>query len=815
MRNCVNDAPVLTRNITTQTGLEDNVKILNLREFFSDPDGDQLTFSVNETSLEENIMIVINGNQAIFTPKGNWNGESFLSFKSTDGNRTTFSNGFVLQVLPVNDAPVIGNISEVKIVEGSIARLVVSVTDPDGDNFTISYSSKLNAQGEWQTNIGDAGVYTINVIANDGKGGAAAKQATVIVIGKLLINEFVSNSITNEWVEIYNPGNNVNLSGFSLEDSEGNKKMLSGIVNRMGFIAFENLGFQLNNEGDAIILKLNNEEVDKIAYGNYDDGNINDNVLAPGFGESAGRDPDGTNNWIEFERPTKALPSNADVIPPTVELISPANAETFTQTRDVSFSFKAADNGNNIECGVFTNINGNFNYLNPKRIENNTISNIAITNIQDGNYIWNVRCTDGISQSFAPENRTFAISAPDAPLISPIENKIVKENQTLEFIVSATDQDGDSIVITTENLPENASFDSSLNKFSWRPRFNQDGEYKVRFIAKDSTNKTSSLETSIKVEDVEFFEFGDAETCDIIDRDIRITIENPDENDDFEIGDEVEVSVKIKNSADEDVDLDVNVYLYDLTDDEAVEDTDDDLSVDEKDTEELDFTLKIPDDLDLNNKFAVYVIAQEESDEFCNAEFSKIKIERSKEKLKIRSIALFPENPRVGDSVTANVNVRNIGTKDIDGAYLTLINEDLELDLKSERFDIEKFDDEDSEIISFNFLVSDDADAKSYPLEVKLYYQGLTENSTANLNILSGLQVLGYDKSDLIDTEIDFVDYEINTTPVNPVEFYEQKNEVSNGDLMNYILWIIDAVLILGILATIILIIVVVVRRSR
>ncbi|MCP4613007.1 MAG: hypothetical protein GY845_30305, partial [Planctomycetes bacterium] len=52
-------------------------------------------------------------------------------------------------------------------------------------------------------------------------------------------------------------------------------------------------GFGLNNSGDTIILKSNGIEIDRVAYGNWDDGNSANNAPRPGKDESAGRCPDG------------------------------------------------------------------------------------------------------------------------------------------------------------------------------------------------------------------------------------------------------------------------------------------------------------------------------------------------------------------------------------------------------------------------------------------------------------------------------------------------------------------------------------------
>ncbi len=822
LKNCINDPPVFNGPIPTQVWLEDQVKVVNLNDYFSDPDGASLTFDVAETSNENNLMLVINGNLAIFTPRENWNGQDYISFRASDGNRNITSNRFNLQVTGVNDAPTVQNISEVKVVEGGLAHVVINATDIDGDTLTISYSNKFNSLGEWQTHQGDAGLYTVNAIVSDGVT-STTKSFNVDVIGKIYVNEF---STSGNWVELYNPVNHeIDLSGFTLEDNSGVRKQLSGKIPANGFFVAENLGFNLGNE-DSIVLKLNDQEVNRIDYGG------SSIILKPENGKSSGRDPDGSDNWIIFEHPTKGLASNADVIPPTVELISPNDSAIFTESRDVTFEFKAVDNRNNLECGIFSNLNGNFNYLNPKHVENDTVSSINLLGIADGSYLWNVRCTDGVSTSFA-ENRSFVVSAPDAPTILPVGNKEVRENQTIQFIVSATDQDNDAVVLSASDLPNNASFNNG--NFSWVPDFDQQGEHKVRFTATDSTNRTSSQEISINVVDVEQPpKFSDAETCDSVNNSIKVTISDPKANDKFELGETIDVKVKIKNSGKEDADLDVNAYLYDITSDNSVKDDGSSISVNKGDTETVEFSLTVPENTDDTDKFAIYVNAQESPTEFCNSNFVKIVIERPKDKLEIKNVLVSPDTPRRGDRVDLRVDVRNIGSKSQNDVYVTVDNSDLGLHLRSDTFKLERFDKDDSQAVDLHFTLPDDVEEADYPLTVQAHFGGGVENKIVDLYTLSSSAPvnsntnLAYNTgtssgsgNSNVDSGVVYVDK--NAKPVTttktttvPVRQTTYKSvQMSDGDLMGSIVWIIDAILIIGIVIILILVIITVSRKPK
>ena len=80
-------------------------------------------------------------------------------------------------------------------------------------------------------------------------------------------------------------------------------------------------------------------------------------------------------------------------------------------------------------------------------------------------------------------------NANDAPVWDSIGAKTIDEGQTLEFRVSASDPDGDSLILTAD-LPPNASFLDSGNgagSFTFNPTFTQSGLYNVTFIASDGS----------------------------------------------------------------------------------------------------------------------------------------------------------------------------------------------------------------------------------------------------------------------------------------------------------------------------------------
>ena len=87
------------------------------------------------------------------------------------------------------------------------------------------------------------------------------------------------------------------------------------------------------------------------------------------------------------------------------------------------------------------------------------------------------------------------------PVLASIGSKMVNEAQVLQFRISGTDPDGDSVHFSALNVPANATFADSGNgagSFTFNPDYNQAGIYSVIFIAGDK-NLADSEVVSITV----------------------------------------------------------------------------------------------------------------------------------------------------------------------------------------------------------------------------------------------------------------------------------------------------------------------------
>ncbi len=142
--------------------------------------------------------------------------------------------------------------------------------------------------------------------------------------GDLVINELVSDPADNdvEWIEIYNKtSHNIDLSGWWIEDGSKTKTILSeelGVSGSDRYKVIEKPNGNLNNSGDIIILyDSTGKIIDQVVYGNWNDGNIEDNAPAAADPGSTARKFDGNNtynNFYDFDFTLKPTKGSSNII---------------------------------------------------------------------------------------------------------------------------------------------------------------------------------------------------------------------------------------------------------------------------------------------------------------------------------------------------------------------------------------------------------------------------------------------------------------------------------------------------------------------
>tara|TARA_Y100000310_G_C20659838_1_gene804102 strand:- start:86 stop:2008 length:1923 start_codon:yes stop_codon:yes gene_type:complete len=137
-----------------------------------DIDGDNVTYTFDGISGAD-----ISDNKLVWNTDSGDSGDYTITITASDGECETTSS-FDVEVTDsddddeddedVNVCPVI-TASDITADEGTLVSSTVTVTDEDSDSFTITYSTPLDSNGQWQTTLADAGVYTAYAYADDGE----------------------------------------------------------------------------------------------------------------------------------------------------------------------------------------------------------------------------------------------------------------------------------------------------------------------------------------------------------------------------------------------------------------------------------------------------------------------------------------------------------------------------------------------------------------------------------------------------------------------------------------------------------------------
>ncbi len=141
----VNDKPSLS-TITDQNINEDNV--FNTKLNAKDADGDELTFGA---TADNDAKIKLIKNNLTVTPPPNFYGPINISLAVSDGKATDESS-FILNVQPINDAPVLESIFFKTEPNRNQVNLMISGFDVDGDNLIYSVVGDGGAEFDIQKN---------------------------------------------------------------------------------------------------------------------------------------------------------------------------------------------------------------------------------------------------------------------------------------------------------------------------------------------------------------------------------------------------------------------------------------------------------------------------------------------------------------------------------------------------------------------------------------------------------------------------------------------------------------------------------------
>lgn len=119
-----------------------------------------------------------------------------------------------------NRPPVIDSINKLSVLETETIRVSPVVSDPDGDDITLSFSAPLSVDGSWTPDFGDRGEYEVTITASDGMAQTTEDFTLVVerrnrapVIKSIDAITVLENEVVSIPVQAYDPdGDDVFIS---------------------------------------------------------------------------------------------------------------------------------------------------------------------------------------------------------------------------------------------------------------------------------------------------------------------------------------------------------------------------------------------------------------------------------------------------------------------------------------------------------------------------------------------------------------------------------------------------------------------------
>ncbi|MBU3941175.1 MAG: putative S-layer protein [Nanoarchaeota archaeon] len=349
-----------------------------------------------------------------------------------------------------------------------------------------------------------------------------------------------------------------------------------------------------------------------------------------------------------------------------------------------------------------------------------------------------------------------------------------------------SDADGNLIVV---NYPltgsilvgETKTFDFNADI----PKNMENGNYWVEVTVADGI-ASDTFKLNIEVQ---------PELCDITadDSDLRIDINEPDNNEDYYPGD---------NIGNDDLEIVVEACLYDEDGKEVTCQESDSQDVDENRDEDFSFDLEIPaDDEDMaEGDYLLYIFAYEDKDEICTVADDVIDIDFKRENHQViaKNIQVSPRTVTPGDTVSFIVDLFNAGTKDEDGVYVIVRESYLKTNEQSNFYDIEAFDENDNTATArLSVVIPENAQNKDYRFEVIVFF----DDGAESIGYVETVTVTGASEQIVVDEDETLSDEQEDTSGVTGAVTFYPTSKISSwlGDgKQSTIFWIIgDLVLVI------------------
>ena len=303
--------------------------------------------------------------------------------------------------------------------------------------------------------------------------------------------------------------------------------------------------------------------------------------------------------------------------------------------------------------------------------------------------------------------------------------------------IDLTDEDGDAITVTyssittltpgtTATVTVNIDYDENIDL----------GVYAGNVTVSTTQLETDTMTFSIEVEP-KICKNGQQNPSKL-----SIEIEEPDNGDDFYVGETIDIEVNVDNNANEDLDIVVKAILYNIdTNKKIASEETNSFELEESEDQDVTISLQIPNnvDFDEDDEYKIFVKVYEDGHEgdYCSFDKIEVEIDRKKDYVIMDDISAVPSIVEQGETFDLTVDVLNVGTRDQNNVNVRVISADVEIDEKSQSFNLESYDEDANEYRArFTLDVPEDTTPGDYYIQVSLEYASEYETDLIKVTVL-------------------------------------------------------------------------------
>ncbi|MBI4154505.1 hypothetical protein HY498_00260 [Candidatus Woesearchaeota archaeon] len=319
-----------------------------------------------------------------------------------------------------------------------------------------------------------------------------------------------------------------------------------------------------------------------------------------------------------------------------------------------------------------------------------------------------------------------------------INATIVNGNSSITLKVAASDLKNNNTIITPGSFSDIilAASETKAVSFKFNIPTNVDlGDYKGSFTFTNSVNNSDNIinQYTLKVDDRTLLTSGLDRCSNGIKGNLIVKIKDPDNNDNFNPGDQIKIKAEVENIGTDDLDVQVEADLFNIDERDSIVRAKSEVK-EIRDGADVDFEffITVPTtEIDENDKYILFLKAVEDPDREtlnCYEEFVNVDLDRKSSDVVIEGMSLTPSTVECGDILGVKFDIENIGKKDQD-VSVKILNELLGISQVSNQIRLKDADSNDKdpkneEVINFDVKIPQNAKPGNYVLEGEVVFDG-------------------------------------------------------------------------------------------